>query len=144
MTRGTRSITLTLAVFVSGFTVGRLAQPHPAESQETQTEKVFELRTYTTAEGKLPNLLARFRDHTMEIFETHEMANVGYWVPQDLDNTLIYIIAHESRAAADENWEAFGSDPEWQRVSEESQRDGRIVSNVERVFMSATDFSPIP
>ena len=82
----------------------------------------------------------------MRIFENHGISNVGYWVPEDApasDNTLIYIIEHDSREAADASWGAFRADPEWSKVAEESQVDGRIVSNVDSVFMSATDYSPI-
>jgi len=109
-------------------------------------DQVFELRTYTAAEGKYDALLARFRDHTMSIFEKHGMVNVGYWTPQDAplsENTLIYIIAHASREAAGENWRAFGGDPEWQSVAEESQRDGRLIVGLESVFLDPTDFSPM-
>ncbi|HSH75330.1 MAG TPA: NIPSNAP family protein, partial [Longimicrobiales bacterium] len=107
-------------------------------------DRVFELRTYTAPEGKLDDLLARFRNHTMRIFEKHGMTNVGYWLPQDEElrqNTLVYLLAHPSRAAADQAWRDFSADPEWQRVSEESQRDGRIVSGVERMYLDPTDFS---
>src|ERR1041385_2931949 len=79
--------------------------------------RVFELRTYTTHEGKLDALNARFRNHTTRIFQKHGMTNVGYWVPQDKPNTLIYIISHASRDAAKQNWDAFRNDPEWQKVS---------------------------
>src|SRR5260370_4295183 len=75
--------------------------------------RIFELRTYTTNEGKLDALQARFRDHTMRIFQKHGMTNVGYWVPEDKPNTLIYIISHPSREAAKQNWDAFRADPEW-------------------------------
>lgn len=34
---------------------------------------VFELRTYTTNDGKLDNLNARFRDHTVALFKKHGM-----------------------------------------------------------------------
>ncbi|MBT5872485.1 MAG: NIPSNAP family protein [Candidatus Latescibacteria bacterium] len=115
-------------------------------SAKAQTRRVFELRTYTAAGGKLPRLLARFRDHTMSIFEKHGMSNVGYWVPQDTpgsENTLIYIISHNSREAADANWSAFDEDPEWQRVEKASQVDGLLITNIESVFMESTDFSPI-
>jgi hypothetical protein len=108
--------------------------------------KVFELRTYTAPDGKLPNLQARFRDHTIRIFNKHGMKSVGYWVPQDAptkDNTLVYIISHDSREQAKKNWADFQADPEWKKVSAESQVDGRIVSNVVSVFMDATDYSPI-
>ena len=105
--------------------------------------KAFELRTYTSNEGKLDALQARFRDHTTRIFKKHHMTNVGYWVPQDKPNTLIYIISHASRDAAKANWEAFRADPEWQKVQKESEANGKIVAKVESVFMDATDYSPI-
>jgi hypothetical protein len=110
------------------------------------TGHVYELRTYTCNEGKLPDLLKRFRDHTMEIFERHHMHNVGYWIPADEplhSTTLIYIISHESREAAAANWKAFQADPEWQKVSKESEVNGKIVNHVDSKFMSPTDFSAI-
>ena len=134
-----------VAVFAAGFTSGTLWQPDTTV-QAQSSGKVFELRTYTAPEGKLPNLLARFRDHTTQLFERHGITNVGYWVPQDApasDSTLIYVIAHDSRAAATDSWQNFRADPDWQAASQASQVDGRIVSNVESVFMEATDFSPM-
>ena len=74
------------------------------------------------------------------------MTSVGYWVPQDApnsQNTLIYELAHPSREAAKKNWADFQADSEWQKVSTESQVNGRIVSKVESVFMDPTDYSPI-
>ena len=108
-----------------------------------QKAHVFELRTYTTNEGKLDALQARFRNNTTRISKKHGMTNVGYWVPEDKPNTLIYIISHASREAAKQNWDAFRADPEWQRVSKESEANGKIVSHVDSVFMDATDYSPI-
>ncbi|MEE2963633.1 MAG: NIPSNAP family protein [Acidobacteriota bacterium] len=128
------AIGLTLVALV--FTASTIV---PATLQAQSSDKVFELRTYTTAEGKLPNLLARFRDHTMRIFERHNMENVAYWVPKDTPNTLIYIISHASSQAATENWQGFRGDSEWPGVAEASGV-GRV--QVESVFMDATDFSP--
>jgi len=104
---------------------------------------VYELRTYTTNEGKLDALHSRFRDHTMRIFEKHGMKNVGYWIPADKPNTLIYMIVHKSRAAADASWNAFVEDPEWQKVYAASIADGKIVATIDNVFLSATDYSPL-
>ena len=131
-----------VTVFAIGFAAGNLAQF--GSVAEAQSGQVFELRTYTAHPGRLAALNARFREHTTRIFEKHGMKNVGYWVPQDSpmsDNTLIYIISHPSREAAAANWDAFRADPEWSKVAEESQRDGRIVSNVDAVFMDPTDYS---
>ena len=135
----------TLMVFAAGVLVGGVAmQLSVMRAQGSQ--KVFELRTYTAPEGKLSALEARFRDHTRRIFDKHGMTSIGYWVPQDApasQNTLIYIISHQSREAAKKNWADFGADPEWQKVSAESQKDGRIVTKVDSVFMDALDFSAI-
>lgn len=108
-------------------------------------ERVFELRTYTTEEGRLEALQSRFRDHTLRIFAKHGMEVVGFWVPTDVPNTLIYVMAYpsvEARAAA---WKAFGADPEWQKVAADSQKDGQILvkGGVKSVIMTPTDYSPI-
>ena len=132
-----------IALLAIGFALGTWNASTVAHAQAT---KVYELRTYTAPDGKLPNLQARFRDHTIRIFNKHGMKSVGYWVPQDApnkDNTLVYIISHDSREAAKKNWADFSADPEWKTVSEESQRDGRIVSKVESVFVDPTDYSAI-
>ena len=116
---------------------------HAADAPPT---RVFEIRTYYTLPGRLEALQTRFRDHTRRIFEKHGMTNIGYWVPQDSparENTLIYIISHASREQAKKNWAAFIADPEWKKVAEDSQKDGKIIEKIESVFMDATDYSPI-
>jgi len=135
---------LLTAVFGAGYLSGTTRRSDPAWAQSA--DRVFELRTYTAAEGKYDALLTRFRDHTLRIFEKHGMTSVAYWTPQDAplaENTLVYVLSHPSREAADANWRAFGQDPEWQRVAEESQRDGRLIVGLERVFLDPTDFSPM-
>ena len=132
-------------IFAAGVVAGSLLQP-AGLLRAQGGNRVFEIRTYTAPEGKLPNLQARFRDHTRRIFDKHGMTSIGYWVPQDAplhENTLIYILAHPSREAAKKAWADFQADPEWKKVSDESQRDGRIVSKVDSVFVDPTDYSPI-
>ena len=132
-------------IFVAGFSLGTVFETRSvANAQNAGT--VFELRTYTAPDGKLGELNTRFRDHTRRIFDKHGMKSIGYWVPQDApqsQNTLIYILQHPNREAAMKAWAAFAADPEWQKVSTESQVNGRIVAKVERVFMDATDYSAI-
>jgi hypothetical protein len=112
----------------------------PAQAED----RVYELRTYTTNPGKLEALKARFRDHTIEIFNRFGMTSIGYWVPTDpakSENTLIYIISHASMEQAKKNWAAFGADPEWKKVAAESEKGGKIVTHVESVYMTPTEFS---
>jgi hypothetical protein len=106
---------------------------------------VYELRTYTTNPNKLTNLHARFRDHTMRLFSKHGMTNVIYTTPLDektASNTLVYIVAHNSRKAADASWKAFGADLEWRKAYEASIRDGKIVAKVQRQYLVPTEYSP--
>lgn len=108
--------------------------------------RVFELRTYVANEGKFEALKARFRDHTIRIFARHGMESIGYWIPQDPDkkNTLVYIIAHKSREQATKNWAEFSADPEWQKVSADSEKDGKLLlSRPTSVFLDPADFSKI-
>ena len=126
-------ISFAFAVFAGGYWSG-MSQTKP---------RVFELRTYTTNEGKMPDLQKRFRDHTVNIFKKHGITNIAYFTPEEKPNTLIYIIAHESRDAATKNWDAFRADPEWVKVSKASEENGKIVAKVDSVFMDPTDYSPL-
>ena len=138
LTRRTTSFALLLSSVLGGI--------YLMNARADAKSRVFELRTYTTHEGKLPALQTRFRDHTVAIFKKHGMTSIGYWVPQDAprsQDTLIYIIAHESREQAKKNWDAFRADPEWQKVQKESEAAGKIVTKVESVFMDPTDYSAI-
>jgi hypothetical protein len=125
---------------------GLLFSNGTSRAADTPAARVFEMRTYYTLPGRLDALQKRFREHTRRIFEKHGMTNVGYWVPQDApghENTLVYIISHASREQAKANWAAFIADPEWKKVAEESQVDGKIIERIESVFMDATDYSPL-
>lgn len=132
------------AAFVLGFLAGGVVPGEPVA--HAQGGRVFELRTYTAPDGKLGELNARFRNHTMRIFQKHGMTNVAYFTPQDAplsQNTLVYLISHASREAAKESWSAFGKDPEWQKVAQESQVNGKIVASVVSQFLVPTDYSPM-
>ncbi|MEM7414594.1 MAG: NIPSNAP family protein [Gemmatimonadota bacterium] len=153
-----RAVATGVALLFVGFAVGRATAPEPAdaalppvvaeviESLPDADDRVFELRTYTAAEGKHEALLTRFRDHTLDLFEKHGMTNIGYWTPQDAPEsgtTLVYVLAHASREAATASWRAFGADPEWQTVYAASREDGPLISGLERVYLDPADFSPM-
>ena len=130
------AIVLVAAAFAAGFSIGQ---------ESKSNSRVYELRTYTTLPGRLPALNKRFAEHTMKLFEKHGMKNEVYWIPTDpakKDNTLIYVVSHASREAADASWKAFGADPEWQKARDASEADGKIVEKVVREYMTLTDYSP--
>lgn len=109
--------------------------------------RLFEMRTYQAAPGKLSALHARFRDHTSRLFAKHGLTVIGYWVPTNkakgAENTLVYILAAPSLEARDKSFAAFRADPEWIAVKNTSEKDGKLVDKVESVYFYATDYSPI-
>ena len=120
------------------------AAPSPSIAKVSRT---FELRTYYAAPGKLEELHARFRNHTIALFKKHGMTIVGFWAPtapaSAAANTLVYVLAYPSDEAREAAWKAFGSDPEWIAVRDASERNGKIVERVESVMMKATDYSDV-
>lgn len=124
-----------------------LAQPALSQAPTLDpTQAVYELRIYYPAPGKLAALNARFRNHTLKLFAKHGMTNVAYWnelpTEQAAEGRVVYVLAYPSRAARDEDWKAFGSDPEWRAVVAESEANGKLVTKVDSVFMTMTDYSP--
>lgn len=141
MCRTVRNVAAGLGLLAAGFVCANVAITRAASRQ-----RVFELRTYTAAPGKLEDLKARFRNHTVALFKKHGMTNIGYWVPQDApasQNTLVYLLAHESRQAAKKSWDGFRADPAWVKAREASEVNGKLTEKVESVFLDPTDFSAI-
>jgi hypothetical protein len=125
--------------------LGKLAAAQSQAGVQSPSSMVYELRIYHASEGKLTDLLARFRDHTMKLFEKHGMRSVAYWTPTDdplKGQTLVYILAHPSREAAAANWKAFQDDPDWKAVKEKSEANGKLVDKIDSTFMALTEFSP--
>ena len=109
--------------------------------------RCFELRTYYAAPGKLEELHARFRNHTMKLFKKHGLEVVGFWGPTEKEkgseNTLVYVLAFPSREAREKAWRDFRADPDWQAAAKESEKNGKLVDKIDSVVMMATDYSPI-
>src|SRR5262245_13805736 len=122
---------------------GLLAMAAAAPLAAAADGRIFEMRTYIAAPGKLEALSARFRNHTMGLFKKHGMEVVGFWQPVEQDaaaEKLVYVLAFKDRAAADAAWKAFTTDPAWLAVKAESEKDGPILAKLERVFLSPTDY----
>jgi hypothetical protein len=117
----------------------------PAESAAA-ADRAYELRTYIAADGKLEDLQARFRDHTVKLFEKHGMTVVGFWVPSSGEaaaNTLIYLLSFPSEQARADAWKAFGADEEWKKVRAESEKNGPLLEKIESTMLKPTDYSPL-
>jgi hypothetical protein len=133
------------SIFLKATDYSPLVQP----SGSAKEARVFELRTYTTPEGKLDALHARFRDHTRALFEKHGITSIAYWTPLDPDkgagHTLTYLVAHPNHETAIKSWEAFRADPDWIKAKAASEKDGSLTvqGGVKSVFLKPTDFSTL-
>ena len=128
-------VCLTALGFFAGQSIGK----------EGDKPRIYELRIYTTLEGRMPALHARFRDHTIKLFEKHGMENGMYWVSADDPNKLIYVVSHASREAAKKSWADFVADPDWKKAKEASEKAGPILAKPpEAIYMNLTDYSPQP
>jgi hypothetical protein len=129
-----------LSLGFSGFAL------YAAKGDEKVKSRIFELRTYDCAPGKMEELKARFRDHTCKFFEKHHMTVIGFWNPTDAQQAqrkLIYLLAFPSQEAAAKSWKDFQADPEWKLVKEASEKNGNLVEKIESVYVSPTDYSPL-
>lgn len=119
-----------------------LASAAPAAEKEKDA-RVYEMRTYYAPAGKLDALHARFKDHTMKLFEKHGITNVAYFTPVDnTENKLVYFVSYPSKAARAEAWKAFLADADWKKAHAESEKDGKLVDKIESRFLTTTDYSP--
>jgi hypothetical protein len=141
-----KSLRVALVVAAAGVAGLAVWSGTPAEAQKGKETRVFELRTYYAAPGKMEALHKRFREHTCKLFEKHGMTIVGFWSPtnsKEAEEKLVYLLAFPSKGAADKSWKDFRADPDWNRAREASERDGKLVERVESVYLSPTDYSPM-
>ncbi|MGA3205152.1 MAG: NIPSNAP family protein [Bryobacteraceae bacterium] len=140
------AFTFCLISMTSGYAQTPAPEPSPSPSLKS-SGRLLELRTYYANPGKLEDIHKRFRDHTMQIFAKHGMTVVGFWGPvykkDGSEDRLVYMLSFKDRAERDAKWKEFGSDPEWQKVSKESEVNGKLLEKVESVFLYDTDYAPV-
>jgi len=127
------------------FTFGCLPSSSTAQSTTAPKDsKFYEMRVYYAAPDKLADLNSRFRNHTLGFFQKHGMTNIGYWEPiNNPENKIIYILAYPSKEARDASWKAFTADSGWQAVAKASEANGKLVTKVETMYLTTTDYSPM-
>ena len=107
------------------------------------TTKIQEWRIYEAIPGKLPDLHNRFANHTIRLFEKHRITNVGYWTEVfGTSNRLVYMLGYPSLGERETSWQAFGADPEWQRVRAESEKHGTLVAKIRNIVLRPTAYAP--
>jgi hypothetical protein len=113
----------------------------------TSLEKgmIYELRIYDAMPGRLPALLSRFQNHTLQIWEKHGIRQAGFWTTLigESESRLTYLLAWDSMAERQERWSAFLTDPEWIAIKSETEKDGQLVQNISNELLVPTAFSSV-
>lgn len=105
---------------------------------------IFELRIYETIPGRLPDLNARFADHTVGFFERHGIQVVGFWTEEiGTSNQLVYMLGYDSLADRETKWAAFQADPDWNKVRSDTEKNGPINARVRNMILRPTAYSPM-
>jgi hypothetical protein len=104
---------------------------------------IYELRIYHAVSGRLPQLISRFQNHTLRIWEKHGIRQVGFWTTLvgDSNQQLTYMLAWDSMAERDTRWGAFVADPEWIATAAASETDGPLVQHIKNELLAPTAFS---
>ena len=140
------TVALTAGAFACGAWVGRGAESSVAVAAAPEPSRLYELRIYTAAPGKMDALHARFRDHTLRLFEKHGIKNVGYWtgVDEGRREKLYYVVAYPDREAREQRLvNGIAKDPEFLGAVAESERGGKLTSETESILLAPTDYSPM-
>jgi hypothetical protein len=115
-----------------------------ADAQSQASERVFELRIYTAAPGKMELLHKRFREHTLRIFEKHGIKSLGYWTSESEPDRLYYMVAYPDRESREQRLvNGIAKDPEFLKVVAESEKNGKLTTAVESVILNPTNYSPM-
>jgi len=113
-----------------------LVSVRPMLQAQPGDSRYFEMRTYTAHAEKRPDLIRRFKEHTLRLLAKHGIDNVAYFLPVDENmNTLTFVLAYPSRADRDQRWNQFIADPRWKRAAAKSEENGKLVAQVDQTFM---------
>jgi len=138
---------IALISFIAG--VAFEAGMNRGEGVEAASGHVYQLMIYHTLPGKAPALESIFRD-VSKLQARHGLNAVGYWVPGGndpaWDDTFVYLLDHPSREAAEANWNALHSDPDFEPYFKAAaplirQANGNYL--VDLVYMQPTEYSAL-
>ena len=102
---------------------------------------IYEIRVYEAVEGKANAMRSRFKNEVIPRMPRHGIELVGAFVSPIEDGKLTYLTRFANEEARQKSWASFGADPEWKALVAETEKDGRLWTKLDRVWMKPTDYS---
>ena len=106
---------------------------------------LYELRIYHCCPGRLPDLLKRFDEVTLDLWKRHEIYQAGFWTTLigESNQDLTYFLRWDSLVDREIKWSKFSNDPEWIEKRALTEKNGPIVASIENSFLEPTVFSSV-
>jgi hypothetical protein len=124
-----------------------MPEPAVSDPSEKRPPRIFELRTYESQSFvTLARKVAMFNNGEMQIFQRLQMRPVffGETIVGPRQPNLMYMLSYDDLDAHDKLWHAFGTDPEWKKLSSQPPlKDSEIVANISNVILRPLTFSAI-
>ena len=115
-----------------------------ANAASAADSRLYELRIYSSAEGKQAEVIDLIADARVKFMAKHEIRLEAAWIPVDpQDDRVITLVSHADKASSDAAWAAFQKDSQWQTALEQASKNGKAVKSFERVFLATNDYSPL-
>ena len=106
---------------------------------------LYELRVYDCVPGRLPDLLNRFENITLDLWQKHGIKQAGFWTTAigESNQILYYMLEWESLADREKKWDAFQNDEEWLSKRAETEKNGTLVASVANSILQPTSFTSV-
>ena len=106
---------------------------------------IYEQRIYEAVPGRMPDLLKRFEQSTLPIWQRFGIRPAGFftYVVGGSNLELVYLLAWDSMAEREQKWSAFLVDPEWLAARKKSEENGPLVHSTRNAFLQPTAFSTV-
>lgn len=100
---------------------------------------IYELREYYCTAGRLPDLIARFQEHTLAIWRLYGIRPVGFfrtYVGRS-SNSLTYVLEWDDLTHKQDAWGKFLADEKWLEVRALTEADGPLIEHIDSQLLEA-------
>jgi hypothetical protein len=124
-----------------------MPQPVIPTDAASRPPRVFELRTYQSQSmAARQKKAAMFDGGEIGIFQRIGMRPVfiGESIIGSRQPNITYMLSFDNLDGREKLWKAFGSDPEWKKLSSPPElKDSQIVANISNILLHPLSFSPL-
>lgn len=100
---------------------------------------IYEFRKYDVAEGRMDELIERFKQHTLRLFERHDITPIIF-SKDDASNSFSYVVSFPDKDSQAKSWQSFTDDEERVAIWDKSNESGKLVVGIESDSYEGVEF----